>query len=79
MRYNAATLVGADMSFRRNFCVFFVLLTFVTSASAYVDPGSTLLLIQGLLALIGGIVVFVKNPIATIKSWIAKFKDRNRA
>ena len=59
--------------------VFFVALTFVTSASAYVDPGSTLLLIQGVLALIGGIVVVVKNPIKSIKDLIAKIKDRNRA
>jgi hypothetical protein len=67
------------MAGRLQFFVFFVTLTFVTSASAYVDPGSTLLLIQGLLAALGAVVVFVKNPIKTIKGWIAKIKDRNRA
>ena len=64
---------------RLHLFVFFVSITFVTSASAYVDPGSTLLLIQGLLAALGAIVVFVKNPIKAIKGLIAKIKDRNRA
>jgi hypothetical protein len=59
--------------------VFFVSVTFVTSASAYVDPGSTLLMMQGLLAAIGGIVVFVKNPIKAIKGLVARFKVRDRA
>ncbi len=67
------------MAARLKLFVFFMTLTFVTSASAYVDPGSTLLLIQGLLALIGGIVVFVKNPIKSIKELISKIKDRYRA
>ena len=67
------------MSDRLKFFIFFVSLTFVTSASAYVDPGSTLLMIQGVLAVIGGIVVFVKNPIKAIKNLIARLKDRNRA
>lgn len=67
------------MSAKLRFYVFFVSLTFVTTASAYVDPGSTLLLIQGLLAAIGGIVLFIKNPIKAIKALVAKFKSRDRA
>lgn len=59
--------------------VFFVTITFLNSASAYVDPGSSLLMIQGVLALAGGIVVFIKHPIAGIKRAIAKFKARKRA
>jgi hypothetical protein len=67
------------MSYRVKLYVFFVSLTFVTSASAYIDPGSTLLMVQGLLAVVGGIVVFVKNPIKSIKRYIADRKERNRA
>lgn len=67
------------MANRVKLFVFFLFLTFVTSASAYVDPGSTLLLIQGALALFGAIVVFIKNPIKTIKDLIAKYKVRKRA
>jgi hypothetical protein len=50
------------------------------NASAYVDPGSGLLIIQGLLALIGGVIVFVKNPIAAFKRlWARCFPGaRNR-
>lgn len=46
------------------------------SAHAYIDPGSGMLVIQGLLALIGGIVFFVKNPIAAVKSWIARLRKK---
>jgi hypothetical protein len=45
----------------------------------YFDPGSTMLLLQGLLALIGGIVYYVKNPIKAIKSLIARIKNKNNA
>ena len=47
-------------------------------ALAYIDPGSGLLLIQGLLALIGGIIVFVKDPIAGIKRLWARVFRRDR-
>ena len=52
------------------------------TAFAYVDPGSGLLIIQGLLAVIGGIIVFVKDPIAGCKRlWAritAKFRHRDQ-
>jgi hypothetical protein len=55
--------------------IFFVLMVIpVFSAWSYIDGGTGMLLIQGLLALIGGIVFFVKNPINAIKSWIARFR-----
>jgi hypothetical protein len=56
-----------------------VLLTWVSAANAYVDPGSSLLLMQGGLAIAGGILVFIKNPIETTKHWIRKIKARIRA
>ena len=37
------------------------------SAFAYIDPGSGMLLVQGLIALVGGIIVFIKNPVKSIK------------
>jgi len=46
------------------------------TAHAYVDPGTGMLLVQGLIALIGGIVVFVKNPIAAIKALIARVRKK---
>lgn len=51
-------------------------------AFAYIDPGSGLLLIQGLLAVIGGVIVFVKDPVAGCKRiWERCFsgiKNRHR-
>lgn len=67
------------MLIKLKYLVFFLSLTHLTTAWAYVDPGSTLLMIQGLLAFIGGVVVFAKSPVKTIKEWIAKIKARNRA
>lgn len=46
------------------------------AAHAYVDPGSGMLLIQGLIALIGGIIVFVKHPVRTAKELWAKLFRR---
>lgn len=49
------------------------------SAYAYIDPSSSLLIIQGVLALFGAIIVFIKNPIQTIKGWLKKLKKKNDA
>jgi hypothetical protein len=49
------------------------------SAYAYIDPSSSLLIIQGVLALFGAIIVFIKNPIQTIKGWLKKLKNKNDA
>ncbi len=46
------------------------------TAYAYVDPGAGMLLVQGLIALIGAIVVFVKNPITSIKALIARLRKK---
>lgn len=67
------------MADRLKLFVFFVSMTYVSPASAYIDPGSTLLLIQGLLALVGGIVVFVKHPIRAIKSLYARLRKHDGA
>jgi hypothetical protein len=63
----------------QKYYIIFVLLAFSPDAYAYIDPGSTLFLIQGLLALMGGLLVFIKKPIQTIKNLIAKIQKRKDA
>ncbi|WP_221211097.1 hypothetical protein [Mitsuaria sp. BK037] len=46
------------------------------SANAYVDPGSGMLIWQGLIALVGALIVFVRNPLASVKRLIARFKRK---
>ena len=46
------------------------------SAHAYIDPSSSLLIIQGVLAFVGAVLVFIKHPIQTIKRWIKKIKNK---
>ena len=61
----------------RKFCTATILLAVQPlTAHAYVDPGTGMLLVQGLIALIGAIVVFVKNPLASIKSLIARIRKK---
>lgn len=56
----------------------FVMCMAPADAFAYVDPGAGLLLIQGLLALIGGIIVFVKNPVAAFKRLWTRIVTRSK-
>jgi len=46
------------------------------AASAYVDPGSGMLLIQGLVAFVGALIVFVRHPVKSIKALIARWRSR---
>jgi hypothetical protein len=49
------------------------------AAHAYIDPGSGMLLIQGLIAFVGAVIVFVRNPIKTVKGMIDRiFKSEHR-
>ncbi|HEY1395732.1 hypothetical protein [Roseateles sp.] len=47
-----------------------------TPAFAYVDPGSGMMMLQGLIALIGALIVFVRNPMASLKRLIAKIRRK---
>lgn len=50
-------------------CVFaFTCLLYATSVHAYIDPGSSLLVLQGVFAFIGGLIVFVRNPVEKLKN-----------
>ena len=46
------------------------------SAFAYVDPGSGMLIWQGLIAAVGMLIAFVRNPIDVIKGFIERFRRR---
>ena len=42
--------------------IFFLSVILTAPAQAYIDPGSGMLLLQGLFAAVGGILAFVKKP-----------------
>ena len=46
------------------------------TAFAYVDPGSGMLLWQGLIAAIGAVLVFVRNPWQTIKNFVQRLRGK---
>lgn len=48
-------------------------------AYAYIDPGTGMLAVQGLIALIIGIVAFVRNPIKTAREWLKRLRKRDDA
>ena len=49
---------------------------FPVEAHAYVDPGSSMLFWQGLIAAVGGVVMLVKNPVQLIKDWIQRLQRK---
>jgi len=55
--------------------VLFLMLT-PLSAFAYVDPGSGMLLWQGLIAAVGFGLVFIRHPWQTIKKLFHRFTKR---
>lgn len=42
---------------------------YAASVHAYIDPGSSLLMLQGVFAFIGGLIVFVRNPVQKLKKF----------
>lgn len=46
------------------------------SASAYVDPGSGMLLWQGLIAAIGAVLVFVRSPWQALKRVVERLRRK---
>lgn len=65
----------AAMNFRHLLVGLTVLVT-APSAFAYVDPGSGMLLWQGLIAAVGMVLVFVRNPLQSIKRLLDRFKRK---
>jgi hypothetical protein len=60
----------------KTFRIFLLCVLITPSAWAYVDPGSGMLLWQGLVALIGAILIFFRNPVQVIKSWIDRLRGK---
>lgn len=56
--------------------IVFLWLMLAPSAWAYVDPGSGMLLWQGVVAAIGAVLIFFRNPIQVIKSWIDRIRGK---
>lgn len=54
-------------------------LSHVGYAWAYVDPGSGMLMIQGLIALGIGIIAFLRNPWQSIKSLFQRLRKKKDA
>lgn len=47
-----------------------------SEAFAYIDPGSGMLMWQGLIAAVGAVLIFVRNPIQILKAWFKRFKGK---
>ena len=53
-------------------------LVLIAPAHAYIDPSSGLLIIQGLLAFIGGVIAFVQRPLEKLRAawrWVSRKRD----
>lgn len=55
---------------------FLIILLFPSDAFAYIDPGSGMLVWQGAIAAIGAVVIFARNPIQTLKSWVQRLRRK---
>lgn len=53
-----------------------VLLAFPLTVMAYVDPGSGMLLWQGLLAAIGAGIIFVRRPWQALKRFVNRLRNK---
>ena len=54
----------------------FTFLFFIPSISfAYIDPGSGILIWQGLMVALGMVLVFIRNPIKFVKTQFQKIKN----
>lgn len=64
------------MKHRRIFLLLLLGGTVPLTAHAYVDPGTGMLVWQGLIAAVGAFLVFVRNPAAAFKRLIKRFKRK---
>lgn len=62
----------------RILATFFMLIALSPAAYAYIDPSSTLFAWQGALALLGGLLVFVKAPVSSLKRFVAPSLQEER-
>ena len=73
--FSARVMTSFNLPSWRRTLVLSVLLS-PAAAFAYVDPGSGMLLWQGLIAAVGAVIVFVRSPIKAIKSLIERFRRK---
>lgn len=53
-----------------------VILLFPASAWAYVDPGSGMLILQGVLAALGAVIMFARKPMEALKRLFRRFRRK---
>ena len=56
------------------FIVFFLILLYPSQSFAYFDPGTAAFIIQSIIAFLGSVIIFLTNPIESIKRLFAKLK-----
>lgn len=61
---------------RRLFVALLLGLVCTGPAFAYVDPGTGLLLLQGTLALVGGIIFFFRHPVRALRALIDRLRKK---
>lgn len=59
-----------------HFLVITLILLAPATCMAYVDPGSGMLLWQGLVAAFGALLVFVRHPLKAIKRFLDRLKGK---
>lgn len=64
------------MKHRRIFLLALLGTAMPLTAHAYVDPGTGMLLWQGLIAAVGAILVFVRKPMAALRRLIDRIKRK---
>lgn len=76
VRFNSLVEIirNFEMNLKKTRILLILMTVTISNAWAYVDGGTGMLLIQGLLALIGAIIFFIKNPINTIRNWLKRFR-----
>lgn len=66
---------GVQVSIQRRVMVL-ALVVWPASAFAYVDPGSGMLIWQGVLAAVGAVIVSVRKPMEVIRRVLQRFRKK---
>lgn len=56
-----------------------ILLQSSPAAYAYVDPGTGMFLIQGLITAVVAVIAFIKNPWKSVKELVARLRKKSDA
>jgi hypothetical protein len=58
------------------FSISLLLIGFSLPAYAYIDPGTGMLAVQGLIAFLVAVIAFIRNPIHTFRRWWQSFLSK---